>query len=395
MKRTIRFAVGILIAALLGTIAPAARAADPYEIYGILSLTGRIAFVGTTQLQALKALETYVNQNGGINGRPLSFVMADDQSDVKTALQLAQGLVAKNVPIILGSSSPQACSAIAAILGPNGPIHYCLANAGHPDTGSYEFMTQFTNESQVSAVIRYFRERGVRKIASIFSIDGGGQDAEAALKYTMGLKENKDVQNVAAEHFAPDDISVVAQMTRIKAAQPQMIVAWSTGGPAGTLMRGARDAGLDIPMLTSTGNLSANFFKQYASVLPTGLYFSAAPYYAGDTLSNAATKSAVATMTNALAAAGAKPDMIMMSSWDPALLLVDALRKLGPDASAPKLHAYLMGLKGWVGTNGPYDFKANPQRGLDSSNVVVIRWDAPAAKFIPVSKPGGSPLSTK
>ena len=100
-------------------------------------------------------------------------------------------------------------------------------------------------------------------------------------------------------------------------------------------------------------------------------------------------------MTNALAAAGAKPDMIMMSSWDPALLLVDALRKLGPDASAPKLHAYLMGLKGWVGTNGPYDFKANPQRGLDAGNVVVIRWDAAASKFIPVSKPGGSPLTTK
>jgi len=37
-----------------------------------------ITFVGSTRLQALKALETYVNRTGGIGGRPLSFVVADD-----------------------------------------------------------------------------------------------------------------------------------------------------------------------------------------------------------------------------------------------------------------------------------------------------------------------------
>src|ERR1035441_9458133 len=166
MNRLYRMAAAFLAAGLLATLPPAARAADTYEINAILALTGGGAFVGTTQLQALKALEAYVNHTGGIGGRPLSFVVADDQSDVKTSLQLAQALVAKNVPIILGSSSPQACAAIAPLLAQNGPLQYCLANAGHPDPGSYEFLTQFTNESQMAVLVRYFRERGMRRIAS-------------------------------------------------------------------------------------------------------------------------------------------------------------------------------------------------------------------------------------
>src|SRR5580700_9643604 len=136
MKRLFRTAAAVLAMASLATFAPAARAADPYDINVILSLTGNLAFVGADQLQALKALEGFVNKNGGIDGRPLSFAVSDDQSDVKTSLQLAQGLIAKNVPIILGPSSPQACAAIAPLLT-RGPVMYCIANAGYPVTGGY------------------------------------------------------------------------------------------------------------------------------------------------------------------------------------------------------------------------------------------------------------------
>ena len=125
----------ILVAAALVCGLTCAQAADR-EINVILPLTGNIAFVGTTQLQALKAVEAYVNKTGGIDGRQLSFVVQDDGSDVKTALQLAQGLIAKKVPLIMGSSSPQACAAIAPLVMADGPVHYCLANAANLDSAS-------------------------------------------------------------------------------------------------------------------------------------------------------------------------------------------------------------------------------------------------------------------
>ena len=62
------------------------------------------------------------------------------------------------------------------------------------------------------------------------------------------------------------------------------------------------------------------------------------------------------------------------------LLLVanTQLRKLGPDASAAKLHEYLVNLTGWTGVNGPYNFRANPQRGIGENNILMVKFDGAA-----------------
>lgn len=391
MKRVHRLL--LLAVAATALAAPAARAADPYEINTILSLTGNIAFVGSTQLKALKAVEAYVNRNGGIAGRPVSFVIADDGSSPQTALQIAQGLIAKNVPVILGSSGPNACGAIAPLVAQSGPVLYCLANGGQPIMGGYEFLTLMSYDSQFAVAVRYFRARGLHRLATIFSTDAGGQDAERALHAVLALPENKSIELVAQQHFSPADASAAAQMAVIKGANPDALVAWATGGTAGTLFRGAHDLGLDLPTLTSPGNLTGAFLKQYAAVLPPELILPAVPYYASNAPTDPATKEEVATLTTELARSGTQPDMLTISAWDPAMLLVDAIKKLGPDVTASALHAYLVKLQGWVGADGRYDFVANPQRGVGGNNVVMVRWDAQQGKAAAVSNFGGEPLA--
>jgi branched-chain amino acid transport system substrate-binding protein len=183
-------------------------------------------------------------------------------------------------------------------------------------------------------------------------------------------------------------------MARIKAANPDFVIAWATGTPAGTMFRSAKDlGGLDLPIVTSPGNLNAAFFKQYGSYLPSNLYFATVPYYANQTLLNRETKNAIANQTAALAAIGVKPDGLAIGAWDPAVIVVDALRKLGTDASAQKIHDYLINLRGYVGVNGTYDFRANPQRGLGQNNVVMVKFNS--SGNVAVSKFGGVPLSAK
>jgi branched-chain amino acid transport system substrate-binding protein len=381
----------LLAAALLVAPASPVRAADPVVVNVILPLTGSGAFLGNTMLQSLKGVEGYINRTGGIAGRPLSFVAADDQTDPKNALLLAQGLIAKGVPIILGSTTPQACAAIAPLVLQDGPLLYCLTNAGTVVPGSYELYTQPPNDTMLNVVVRYFRLRGFHRLATIFATDGGGLDTERGLAAVLALPENKDMQVVDNEHFGTSDMSVAAQMTRIKAANPNVLIAWATGTPAGTLFRNARDAGLDVPTLTSPGNLNANFFKQYSAIVPSNLYFAAGPYYA-DAMNDAPMRSAFATMTSSLAVVGAKPDMIAVGAWDPGMLVATALRKFGPNATAAQLRTYLTSLRGWVGVNGTYDFRTNPQHGVGMNSVLVIRVDDQGAKFTPVSKTGGIPL---
>ena len=74
----------------------------------------------------------------------------------------------------------------------------------------------------------------------------------------------------------------------------------------------------------------------------------------------------------------------------PAGKVLRQARKLGPDTSAAKLHDYLVNLRGWVGVNGTYDFRANPQRGLGQNNVIMVKFTS--SGNVAASKFGGVPL---
>jgi len=253
-------------------------------------------------------------------------------------------------------------------------------------------LTQCAGEAGMAVDVRYLRERGLHKIAFIASTDATGQDAERALNTVLARPENATVQIVTRQHFGAADLSIAAQMASIKAANPEAMIAWSAGTPAGTLFRGLHDSGIDLPTVTSAANLNPLFFKQYGAFAPKDLYFNAVPYYGGDIVTNPPTKAALATLTRELAKAGAKPDQIEISAWDPALIVVDALRKLGPDATAAQLRAYLLGLNGFAGVNGPYDFIRFPQRGLGENSALIVRWDTARGAAVPVSRFGGEPL---
>lgn len=389
---TRRLTAATLAAFSLALVASAAAADDPYKINAILSLTGQSTFVGQTQQTALKAAEAYVNRTGGIRGRPIAFVVADDQSNTQNTVQLVQRILSDHPPFIFGPSSAAACSAATPLVAADGPVIYCLANAGHPTPGGYVFETLPSTDAMLSVVLRYFRERGWNRVAYIVSTDAGGQDAERALMLAAAEPPNKSVAIVDREHFAPADISVAAQIARIKASNANAVIAWSTGTGAGTIFHDMHDAGLDIATSTSPGNLNAAFFKQYSAILPKTLLFAGVPFYAGSSLTDPATKAAIATLRSALAPFNATPDQIEISTWDPALLLVDALRRLGTDTSAARLRAYLLKVRGWVGANGPYDFLAIPQRGVGENNLMMVRWDVQRSAGVAVSAFGGAPL---
>ena len=59
------------------------------------------------------------------------------------------------------------------------------------------------------------------------------------------MPENKDITLVDRVHFNPTDVSVAAQIERVKAAKPQAFIAWSTGAPIATVFKGIVQAGLD------------------------------------------------------------------------------------------------------------------------------------------------------
>ena len=381
-------AVAVLAGALAG---PARAAGDPYEINVVMPLTGSAAFLGKAEQQSLQFIESAVNRSGGIKGRPVRFAFNDDQSSPQVAVQLANQIIAKKVPVILGSSVVATCNAIAALVK-NGPVQYCYSPGIHPAKGSYTFSASVSTKDLIAVMLRYYRERGWNKVALIFSTDATGQDAEHSFDEVLALPENKAVQIVAREHFNTTDVSVGAQMSHIKAAGPSVVVGWSTGTPFATVLRAFKESGMDVPLATTNGNMTYTQMAQYAQYIPKDLLFPGMRFFAHDHVAKGPIRDAQNEFFDAFASIKAKPDAANSFAWDSTMVVIDALRKLGTDVSAEKLRDYLSSSHGFTGIYGVYDFRDQDQRGLTKNVVVMARWDQSKATWVPISKPGGAPL---
>ena len=381
----------ILVVAALLQCVTFASAADTQDINVILPLTGGGAFLGKAEQQALQQYEKAVNTGGGIHGKPLKFVFHDDQSSPQVAVQLANQIKATNPPVILGSALVALCNAMAPLMK-EGPLLYCFSPGITPSVGGFVYSTSISTKELAAALLRYFGRKGWKKVALITSTDATGQDANRNFKSLVGSEGHKDVELVAEAQLNPTDVSASAQIQRLKGANPDVLVAWSTGGPIGTIFKAIHDAGVEVPVATTNGNMTYAQMTQYAAFLPKELYIPAADFLKSSRPAQATEASAARdSFFKAFEGTEIKPDGPSTYAWDPALLVVEALRKLKPGATAEELRAYLRELKGFAGVNGYYDFKAVPNRGLDEKNVVVTRWDPAAQTWLVVSDPLGIP----
>ncbi|MEW6046667.1 MAG: ABC transporter substrate-binding protein [Bacillota bacterium] len=95
--------IGVLVVVFLG--AAAALAEEAVEIGIITSLSGRFATFGAMQMAGYQVALEEINAKGGVLGRPLKLAVEDDASNQNAALSAAERLLARGVPLILGSYS--------------------------------------------------------------------------------------------------------------------------------------------------------------------------------------------------------------------------------------------------------------------------------------------------
>jgi branched-chain amino acid transport system substrate-binding protein len=393
-RTTIRRAAGALIMLVVALVlAPPVRSAEPFEIDVILSLTGPFAFLGTSEAASMKAIEPLINHAGGINGQPVHFVIYDDQTSPATAVQLANAIIAKKPALMLGPANLASCLAVAPLVRAAGPVMYCLAPTIHPASGSYVFSGGASSYDQYVDLFTFAAAKGWKRIAFIGTNDATGQDNQTQINDVLRSGKFPSLSIVTYEHFNGSDFNVAAQMSSIKAAAPDAILAGTVGTSMGTVLRGVKDAGLDaLPVLTNPGNLSHAAMNAYASFLPKDLYFISQRYIARDVSGKGPVRDAQLQFYHALAAQGIDPDSGHNLPWDPAFIAVAALKAAGVNASPKTLLETMEGLHGTAATNGIYDFRGGDQRGVGLTSLVIAKWVPAKKTWATVSHPGGKPL---
>jgi branched-chain amino acid transport system substrate-binding protein len=352
---------------------PAPAVAATYTIDMILPLTGPAAFAGKSQEEAARVYEAVVNKSGGIHGQQLHFEIHDDQSNPTVAVQLANDILQKHPVVVLGPSVTATCAAIAPLFV-NGPVDFCFSPVVEPPHGGYVFASSIALRSLLAEGYTRMRSLGYKRVAAIFATDASGQVELQITKDWFAQPANANIKLVDAETFAPTDISVAAQVAKIKAANPDIIYVWAIGTAFGTAIHELSNAGVDVPVVTSPSNTTETQLAQFKTFLPATLVTSGMPYQS--TLQNPALKAAASEYLDGMKAAGLKPETMQSYAWDPMRIAVTALRTLPANASAQQLHDYLETMHDIGGIWGIYDFRNGDQHGIAGKDIPYFRYDA-------------------
>jgi branched-chain amino acid transport system substrate-binding protein len=383
MRKAIRIVSTLTVAGFLLGSGPPAVAEDPYEINIMVSLSGPLAFLGKEEAESVRGVEGVVNRTGGIRGRPVKFVVNDVQTNPVIAVQVANQLLAKRVPVILGPDSTASAAAIEPLVKDT-VVLYAFTPSIHPQAGSYVFSSFISTRDLAVAGLRFLRKRGVKRLAVINSSDTAGVDNLEQVQNAVSLPENKGVELVAIEHFAQSDVNVAAQVARLKAATPQAVYIQTTGTGFGTVLHAMHDGGLDVPVITNAGNIITAQMAQYEAFLPREVYFTGGRFLAQNAARPGPVRDAQQIFYRAMREQGAVGlDVGTNIPWDTAWIVISALRKFGTGMTAAQLHDYIETLHGFAGINGIIDFRDGSQRGLTASAALVVRWVPTSKTWLP------------
>jgi len=370
----------------------ASASGSTYTIHAIVGETGSASFLGTEEAAAFNALAKHVNATGGIDGHPLAFSISDNQSTASTSVSLASPLIGQ-APVLLVGSITSTDKPVDDLATSNGPVVYDLSPGDHPALGSYVYSSSNSTINQTQAFINFAESKGWKKVAVINSTDSSGQDGWTNIQRAVA-GSNGAVTVTDHESFDPTAVSVTTQLSKIKASNPQAVLVWTTGTPLGTVLSGMQQLGMNsLPTMTTNGNASYSEMQKLAGELPGQLYFPGAPFMVGPQDLTGQTKTEVQAFDTAMEAAGQKvPDEGDALAWDPGLILVSALRKLGTSATASEIHQYIESLTSFAGINGTYNFtdKSIPDnRGLTISSVYIAQWSKSQGEWTAASGPAG------
>ncbi len=266
MKRR-QLLASMAAAALFGLSGLATAQADSVTVGVSISSTGPAASLGIAQKNSIELLPKT------LGGLPVRYVILDDATDPSQAGRNARRFVdAEKVDAIIGSTTVPTSLAVAEVASEIGVPQIALAPF-KPREEKWTFPIPQSVGVMSEALMEHMRDNGVKTLGFIGFSDAYG---EAWLNDVANRAETYGVKVVATERYARTDQSVMAQVLKLIAANPDAVLVAGSGTPAALPMRTLSQRGYKKRIYQTHGAANNDFLRTAGAsaqgvVLPTGL----------------------------------------------------------------------------------------------------------------------------
>jgi branched-chain amino acid transport system substrate-binding protein len=250
----------VLVAGLLLTAGLPARAAETTKIGFVISITGPYGFIGTPQKEIIEAAVADVNKRGGINGKQLEALIEDDKGVPTNAVIAATKLIRdKEICALIAASSSDSSAAIIPIADQEKVPYIVTAPIVNPNK-RWVFIVGPGDVKGAAHYLDYaVTELKAKKLALLSEVAVYGKTGSETI-----LKEYKKypgVSIVAQEKVEMGDTNLIPQLTRIKAANADLLLLYATANTAAVAAKNFKQLGMTMPVLGSNAITIPAFVK--------------------------------------------------------------------------------------------------------------------------------------
>jgi branched-chain amino acid transport system substrate-binding protein len=342
------------------------------------SLTGTTANFGISVKNGIDMAIEDLNGAGGVLGKKVRVIVEDDQGKPEEAQTVVTRLINRNrVVAVLGEVSSSRSLAAAPVCQQNRipMISPSSTNPKVTQVGDYIFRVCFIDPFQGSVMARFAANTlKLKEIAILRDIKND---------YSVGLADvfTENFQKlrgkiVADESYSEGDNDFNAQLTAIKAKNPQAIFIPGYYTEVGLIARQSRNLGITVPLLGGDGWDSGSLW-QIGGVALNDCYYSS--HYSSKDPNPVVQK----FVTKYKQLYGQLPDTNAVLAYDAAGLLFDAFRRSNTTEPA-KVRDAIASTRDFVGVTGKIiiDENRNPRKPS-----VILRIKDGDLQYVETIKP--------
>ena len=342
--------ISIALIALIGLTVSCAKEPKEIKIGAILPLTGDAAVWGTSLKEGMDLALEEINENGGIQGKPIKLIYEDDKANPADGVAAVQKLlVTDKVKGIVGVANSSVALAIIPIITKEKVI-FVSGGASSPKlTGSspYFFRTWPSDIQEAYAMAKFaVKDKGYKNIAILYINN----------EYGIGLKESFSRKVLeyggailGAELFEQEATDFRTQISKIKALNPEAIYVIGNPKEMARCIRQIKELGIKTQLLSISTLNEPEIVPQIAGDAIEGIFVTDVSFDP---------KSSDPNTQNFISKFRAKynkePGILTVTGYDALKVLSYAMSKVGFDAD--RIAAELRELKDYPGAGGKLSF---------------------------------------
>ncbi|HTO54608.1 MAG TPA: ABC transporter substrate-binding protein [Myxococcota bacterium] len=348
------------------------KSGDSIVVGHVASMTGDTATFGRSADQGMRMAIEELNAKGGVLGKKLELVTEDDRSVTEEARTAAQKLLQRDRVIALLGEVASSRSLAAAPEAERAKVPMISPGSTNPkvtEGKEYVFRACFIDPFQGAVMAKFAAsELHAKRLAILFDFK---QDYSVGLAdFFRETAKKLGAEIVADERYTSGDIEFRAQLTTIRAANPDAIFVPGYYTEVGLIAKQARELGINVPLLGGDG-WDSEKTTEIGGEAVEGYYFST--HYAADS-SDPRVQEFVSRFKTKY---GDSPDAMAALGYDTAGILADALGRAGT-TDGEKLRDAIAATKNFDGVTGKISIDEHHNARKDA---VVLKIEGGKFRF--------------